>query len=165
MQMNRPQSCDCTRCRMQMQNAECRVGPKATDALHPMQNAGCGCRMRNRARSCELHPTDELFGSDFASCILHPFWGRFCILHPAFCMLHIQSNHFGLGSAFCIMHLHSAFSEKYRMQNQSVYAEANPCRLQPACYKSGLHSRYNNEFASACISTTFISPPPPSRSL
>ena len=142
-----PKAVHCTRCRMQMQNAECRIGPKAMnwhpmqdadaecrmqnaesgpkpDALHPMQDAGCGCRMQNQAQSCELHPTDKLFGSDFASCILHPasctmqknpFWGRFCILHPAFCMLHIQSNHFGLGSAFCILHLHSAFSEKYGM--------------------------------------------------
>ena len=86
-----------------MQNAECRIGPKATDALHPMQNAGCG------------HPTDKLFGSDFASCILNQFWVRFCILHPAFCMLHIQTQTFWLGSGFCILHLHSAYSEKYGM--------------------------------------------------
>ena len=89
----------CTPCRMQMQNAECRIGPKAMN-WHPMQDADAECRMQNRAQSqmpctrcrmqdadagckiraqsCELHPTDKLFGSDFASCILHP-----AILHHA----------------------------------------------------------------------------------
>ena len=55
---------NCTRCRMQMQNAECRIGPKARclapDAECRMQEL---IRMRNRAQSCELHPTDKLFGS------------------------------------------------------------------------------------------------------
>jgi len=123
---NRAQSCELqpdAGCRMQ--NAECRIGPKATDALHPMQNAGCG------------HPTDKLFGSDFASCILNQFWVRFCILHPAFCMLHIQTlNIFGwvLGSAFCICILHIQRNTECRI-SPSVQRLIH-CRLQPACYKS-----------------------------
>ena len=87
-----PKAVHCTRCRMQMQNAECRIGPKAMN-WHPMQDAGCGCRMQNRAQSCELHPTDKLFGSDFASCILHP-------AHPAPC----RRIHLGADSASCILH-------------------------------------------------------------
>ena len=38
----------------------------------------CIPHLQNQAQSCELHPTDKLFGSDFASCILHP-----AILHHA----------------------------------------------------------------------------------
>ena len=117
---NRAQSCELqpdAGCRMQ--NAECRIGPKATDALHPMQNAGCG------------HPTDKLFGSDFASCILNQFWVRFCILHPAFCMLHIQTlNIFGwvLGSAFCICILHIQRNTECRISpsvQRLIHADCN----------------------------------------
>ena len=120
-----PKAVNCTRCRMQMQNAECRIGPKAgcLSTRCRMQDADAGCGIGLKAVSCTRR-TNSLGLTDFASCILHPasctmqknpFWGRFCFLHPAFCMLHIQSKHFGLGSAFCILHLHSAFSEKYGM--------------------------------------------------
>ena len=44
-----PKAVNCTRCRMQMQNAECRSGPKAT-AVRDVQDAGC--RMRN----AKTHP-------------------------------------------------------------------------------------------------------------
>ena len=85
-----------TSCRNQDADAECRMQNRAKSqmpCLHPMQDAGCGCRMQNRAQSCELHPTDKLFGSDFASCILHP-------AHPAPC----RRIHFGADSASCILH-------------------------------------------------------------
>jgi len=76
---------------------------------------------------CQLHPTDTLFGSGFASCILHPascnhaektnqFWVRFCILHPAAPHTSHYGRHNILGwvlhsplvnhSAFCICILH-----------------------------------------------------------
>ena len=115
---NQPQSCELHPIRMQMQNAECRSGPKAgcLSTRCRMQDADAGCGIGLKAVSCTRR-TNSLGLTDFASCILHPasctmqknpFWGRFCFLHPAFCMLHIQSKHFGLGSAFCILHLHSA---------------------------------------------------------
>ena len=101
----------------------CLLCPGTTHDI--MQDADPECRMQNQpqAQSCELHPTDKLFGSDFASCILHsasctmqknPFWGRFCILHPAFserCTYRVNILGLVLHSAFCICILH--FQEKY----------------------------------------------------
>ena len=42
-----PKAVHCTRCRMQMQDAECRSGPKAVN-WYPMQDADAECRMQNR---------------------------------------------------------------------------------------------------------------------
>ena len=78
---------------------------------------------------CQLHPTDKLFGSDFASCILisvHPVAApttqrriNFGSDSASCILLHIphtaDTKHFGLGSALCILHLQSAYSEKYGM--------------------------------------------------
>ena len=69
-------------------------------------------------QSCELHPTDKLFGSDFASCILHPasctmqrriHFGAdsaSCILHSACCTYRVIILGWVLHSAFCICILH-----------------------------------------------------------
>ena len=90
---NQPQSCEfCTRCRMQMQNAECRIGPKAgcLSTRCRMQDADAGCGIGLEAVSCTRR-TNSL------GLILHP---AFCILHPAPC----RRIHFGADSASCILH-------------------------------------------------------------
>ena len=90
---NRAQSCvHCARCRMQMQNAECRIGPKAgcLSTRCRMQDADAGCGIGLKAVSCTRR-TNSL------GLILHP---AFCILHPAPC----RRIHFGADSASCILH-------------------------------------------------------------
>ena len=114
-------------CRCRMQNAECRMQNRAQSQMPctrcRMQDADAGCKIGLKAVSCTQRTNSLGLILHPAFCILRilhhaeeSIWGP--ILHPASCILHaahIQSNHFGLGSAFCIMHLHSAFSEKYRM--------------------------------------------------
>ena len=149
----------------EMQNAECTIGPKAMNwhpmqdadaecrmqnraqsqmpCLHPMQDAGCGCRMQNRAQSCELHPTDKLFGSDFASCILHPasrtmqknpFWGddsASCILHSACCTYRVNILGWVLHSAFCICILHFQRNTECRISPSMQRQTHAVCVLWP----------------------------------
>ena len=81
-----------TSCRMQMQNAECRTGPKAgcLSTRCIMQDADAGCGIGLEAVSCTRR-TNSL------GLILHP---AFCILHPAPC----RRIHFGDDSASCILH-------------------------------------------------------------
>ena len=87
-----PKAVNCTRCRMQMQNAECRIGPKAgcLSTRCRMQDADAGCGIGLKAVSCTRR-TNSL------GLILHP---AFCILHPAPC----RRIHFGADSASCILH-------------------------------------------------------------
>ena len=75
-----------------MQNAECRIGPKAgcLSTRCRMQDADAGCGIGLKAVSCTRR-TNSL------GLILHP---AFCILHPAPC----RRIHFGADSASCILH-------------------------------------------------------------
>ena len=76
-----------------MQNAECRIGPKARCLACTrcrMQDADAGCKIGLKAVSCTQR-TNSL------GLILHP---ASCILHPAPC----RRIHFGDDSASCILH-------------------------------------------------------------
>ena len=128
-----------------MQNAECRIGPKAgcLSTRCRMQDADAGCGIGLKAVSCTRR-TNSL------GLILHP---AFCILHPAPC----RRIHFGDDSASCILHsacctyrvnilgwvLHSAFCICILHFQRNTECRISPsvqrlihCRLQPACYKS-----------------------------
>ena len=93
---NRPQTKLCTAphagCRCRMQNAECRVGPKAR-CLAP----DAGCRMRMQDAKSGLKAVSCTQRTNSLGLILHP---AFCILHPAPC----RRPHFGADSASCILH-------------------------------------------------------------
>ena len=112
-----------------MQNAECRIGPKAgcLSTRCRMQDADAGCGIGLEAVSCTRR-TNSL------GLILHP---AFCILHPAPC----RRIHFGDDSASCILHsacctyrvnilgwvLHSAFC------NCILHFQRNTeCRISPS---------------------------------
>ena len=90
-----PKAVNCTRCRMQMQNAECRIGPKAgcLSTRCRMQDADAGCGIGLKAVSCTRRTNSLGLILHPAFCILRilhhaeeSIWGP--ILHPASCILH-----------------------------------------------------------------------------
>ena len=108
-----PKAVNCARCRMQMQNAECRIGPKAvhcTRCRMQMQNAECrsGPKAGCLSTRCRMQDADAGCGIGLkaVSCTRRTN-SLGLILHPAFCILHpapCRRIHFGADSASCILH-------------------------------------------------------------
>ena len=87
-----PKAVNCTRCRMQMQNAECRISPKAVNCTRcrmQMQNAECriGPKAGCLSTRCRMQDADAGcgIGLEAVSCTRRTN-SLGLILHPAFCI-------------------------------------------------------------------------------